>query len=61
MTKRQKREHVLTAYGGDVLAAYRDLGLPQNYLVDRKRAALTALAQIDAGKRWRDVLKEFER
>lgn len=24
-------------------------------------ATLTALAAIDAGKRWRDVLKEFER
>lgn len=60
MTRRQKREYILVCYGNEVDA----LGQPGcgfKWLLTRKRAALTALAQIDAGKRWRDVLKEFER
>lgn len=56
MTRRQKREYVLMVYGNDCRSQLR-----YSRLLARKRAALTALAAIDAGKRWRDVLKEFER
>lgn len=59
MTRRQKREHILNAYASDV-AAYHGGGTVMAVL-KRKRAALDALAAIDAGKRWKDVLREFER
>lgn len=58
MTRRQKREYVLITHGNDMRAT---LGTSDEWRRRRRVAALTALAAIDAGKRWRDVLKEFER
>lgn len=60
MTKREKRERVLEIYAGAAVT-YHNGGISVPILLDRKKAALTALEAIDAGKRWRDVLKEFER
>lgn len=61
MTRRQKRKHILICYGGDALAFFTGVGMPRNYLDTRLRAALAALAAIDAGKRWAQVLREFEK
>lgn len=58
MTRRQKREYVLIAHGNDMQAT---LGTSDEWRRRRRVAALTALAQIDAGKRWVKVLEEFER
>lgn len=60
MTRNDKRAYILDSYGNDCRTIDSRL-TGRVYRKLRRVKALAALAQIDAGKRWRDVLKEFER
>lgn len=60
MTRDEQRAYVLNSYGNDCRTMDNRLAGPR-YAELRRAKALAALAQIDAGKQWPEVLEEFER